>query len=92
MTAWFFYPEARIALSCFILPPKYYGMRALTVTLDNGYLSWFARTNISNALAQYNADHLFYHMNRSNSSELFRIFTEITGDFCNACMRGSTMP
>lgn len=70
------------------LVTKVYDMRVLAVTLDNGYLSFAAKTNIDNALAHCDADHFFYHINKANSSELFRLFTEKTGDFCNACMRG----
>lgn len=70
------------------LVTKVYDMRVLAVTLDNGYLSSAAKTNIENALAYCDADHFFYHINKANSSELFRLFTEKTGDFCNACMRG----
>jgi len=67
---------------------KVYKLRALAVTLDNGYLSRLAKENIRNALANCDADHFFYHLNRHNSSVLFREFTVRTGDFCNACMRG----
>jgi len=67
---------------------RVYHMKTLAVTLDNGYLSNPAKENIKNAFASCSADHIFYTVNRDNSSELFRIFVEKTGDFCNACMRG----
>jgi hypothetical protein len=67
---------------------KIYGLKTLAVTLDNGFLTRPAKDNIRNALASCNADHIFYSINSKNSSELFKIFTEKTGDFCNACMRG----
>lgn len=70
------------------LATKVYHLRTLAVTLDNGYLSSPARENIKNALANCDADHIFYHINKANSSVLFKAFVERSGDFCNACMRG----
>jgi len=67
---------------------KIYGLKTLAVTLDNGFLTQPAKDNIRNALTSCNADHIFYTINRENSLELYKIFTEKTGDFCNACMRG----
>lgn len=67
---------------------KVYGLKTLSVTLDNGFLTQTAKDNIRNAIASCDADHIFYTINRGNSSELFKVFTERTGDFCNACMRG----
>lgn len=67
---------------------KIYGLKTLSVTLDNGFLTQPAKENIRNATASCNSDHIFYTINRENSSELFKVFTERTGDFCNACMRG----
>lgn len=67
---------------------KVYGLKTLSVTLDNGFLTQSAKDNIRNAIASCNTDHIFYTINKKNSSELFKIFTEKTGDFCNACMRG----
>lgn len=67
---------------------KVYGLKTLSVTLDNGFLTQPAKDNIRNAVASCNTDHIFYTINKRNSSELFKVFTEKTGDFCNACMRG----
>ncbi len=67
---------------------KIYGLKTLSVTLDNGFLTQPAKDNIKNAITSSNADHIFYTINRENSSELFKTFIEKTGDFCNACMRG----
>lgn len=70
------------------LATKVYGLKTLAVTLDNGYLSNPAKENIKNAIASCNTDHVFYTINKKNASELFKVFAEKTGDFCNACMRG----
>ena len=67
---------------------KVYKLKTLAVSLDNGFLSNPAKDNIRNALANCNADHIFYTINRENSNELFKTFLRRTGDFCNACMRG----
>lgn len=71
------------------LATKVYHLRTLAVTLENGYLSNPAKENIKNALANCDADHIFYHINKANSSMLFKAFVERSGDFCNACMRGT---
>jgi hypothetical protein len=70
------------------LASKVYKLRTLAVTLDNGHLSRLAKENIENALKLCDADHVFYHINRNNTSVLFSEFLQKTGDFCNACMRG----
>lgn len=70
------------------LATKVYKLRTLAVTLDNGYLSNPAKENIKNALANCNADHIFYLINKANMFLLFKAFVERSGDFCNACMRG----
>lgn len=70
------------------LATKVHNLRTLAVTLDNGYLSSLAKENIRNALANCDADHIFYHINRTNTSLLFKTFVERSGDFCNGCMRG----
>jgi hypothetical protein len=67
---------------------KVYKLKTLAVSLDNGFLSNPAKGNIKNALANCNADHIYYTINRENSRELFKTFLQRTGDFCNACMRG----
>lgn len=67
---------------------KFYGLRTLAVTFDNGFLTEPAKKNIENALSNCNADHIYYTLNRARTQELFRIFILRTGDFCNACMRG----
>ena len=67
---------------------KIYKLKTLAVTFDNGYLSNPAKENIKNALSCCDADHIFYKVNKKNASELFSVFLENTGDFCNACMRG----
>lgn len=66
---------------------KVYKMKVLAVTLDNGFMTQPAKENIKNALESCSADHLNYTMNRNNSLVLFKVFTQKTGDFCNACMR-----
>lgn len=63
------------------LATKVYNLRTLAVTLDNGYLSNPAKENIKNALANCNADHFFYHINKANSTILFRKFVLKAGNF-----------
>lgn len=70
------------------LATKVYKLKTLAISLDNSYLSNPAKENIKNALAHCNADHIYYTLSRENTKELFKVFVENTGDFCNACMRG----
>ena len=70
------------------LANRVYGLKTLAITFDHGYLSGQARENIQNALKSCRADHLYYSVNRLNSSQLFKVFAEKTADFCSACMRG----
>lgn len=67
---------------------KIYKLNCLAVTFNNGYLSESARRNVQNALENCSADHIFYHVNKTNSQQLFQTFVKKTADFCNACMRG----
>lgn len=70
------------------LAAKVYKLKTLAISLDNSYLSNPAKENIKNALTNCNADHIYYTLNHKNTSKLFKVFVENTGDFCNACMRG----
>ena len=70
------------------LASRVYKLKTLAVSLDNSYLTNPAKENIQNALKHCDADHIYYTINRRNADELFRVFVEKTGDFCNACMRG----
>lgn len=66
---------------------KIYGLKCLTVSLDNGYLSEQAKRNIDNALLHTDADHIYYRINLKNGKKLYNHFLKKTGNFCNACMR-----
>jgi len=70
------------------LATKVYKLKTLAISLDNSYLSNPAKENIKNALANCNADHIYYTLSRETTKDLFKVFVENTGDFCNACMRG----
>ena len=70
------------------LATKVYKLKTLAITFDNGYLTGLAKENVRNAILSSNADHIFYTLNKENTSKLFKVFVEQTGDFCNACMRG----
>ncbi len=70
------------------LATKVYKLKTLAITFDNGYLTGIAKENVRNAILSSNADHIFYTINKENTSKLFKVFIEQTGDFCNACMRG----
>ena len=65
-----------------------YKMKTLCITFDNGYLSDYAKKNISNALSVSRADHLYFKVNRNTLLNLYGLFIERTGNFCSVCMRG----
>jgi hypothetical protein len=67
---------------------KVYGMKCLSVTFNNGFLSEHARSNIERALGATGADHLMYSVDRGELMKLYRLFLTKSGDFCSACMRG----
>ncbi len=53
------------------LASKVYKLKCLAVTYDNGFLTTPAKKNIAKALEATTADHVFYHMNKKTSSEMF---------------------
>jgi len=65
-----------------------YKLKCLCVTLDNGYLSQYARSNIESALRTIGADHVIYRVDRYTMIDLYRLFLEKCGMFCPACNRG----
>ena len=67
---------------------KRYGLKCLCVTLDNGYMSDCAKSNIEKAIELSGADHIFYRVNRSLLLRLYRLFLQKCGNFCPVCMRG----
>lgn len=73
------------------LMSKVYGLKCLCITFDNGFLSEFARENISNAVESANADHIYYQINRKNLLKLYNFSLKKSGQFCSVCMRGITM-
>ena len=73
------------------LMSKVYELKCLCITFDNGFLSEFARKNISNAVESANADHIYYQINRKNLLRLYNFSLKKSGQFCSVCMRGIAM-
>lgn len=67
---------------------RVYGLKCLSVTFDNGFLSPHAVANIRNAVRSTRADHMMITVNRPTMLKLYRLFLEKTGAFCPACLRG----
>ena len=67
---------------------KMYGLKCLCVTFDNGFLSDYAKSNISNAIEKTGADHIYYRIDRALLLQLYKLFLLKTGQFCPVCMRG----
>jgi hypothetical protein len=73
------------------LMSKVYKLKCLCVTFDNGFMSEFARKNITMAVESANADHIYYHINRKNLLKLYNLSLRKSGQFCSVCMRGIGM-
>ncbi len=70
---------------------KVYNLKCLCVTFDNGFLSDYARMNISRALKATRADHIYYTINIKTLLELYREFLVKSGHICVPCMRGISL-
>lgn len=67
---------------------KLYGMKCISVTFDNGFLTDMARQNMARALDAAGADHVTVRTNPLALRRLDRLFIERCGTFCPVCMRG----
>jgi hypothetical protein len=73
------------------LAVKKLGLKPLAFTLDNGYLTSYARDNIDRACSILGVEHIYYCMDPALMRALFRTFLEKTGYFCSICMRAIGM-
>jgi len=63
------------------------GLKCLAYTLDIGYLSNHAKTNIEKACNKLGIDHIYYRFDPELINKLFALFIKKTGWFCSVCMR-----
>lgn len=70
---------------------KELGLKVLAFTMDNGYLTEYARGNIDRACKILGVEHIYYRMDPSLMRCLFRLSIEKTGYFCSVCMRAIEM-
>ncbi len=73
------------------LAVKELGLKPLAFTLDNGYLTQFARDNIDRACRILGVEHIYYCMDPKLMQDLFGFFMKKTGYFCSICMRAIGM-
>lgn len=73
------------------LTVKELGLKPLAFTLDNGYLTQFARDNIDRACRILGVEHIYYCMDPEFMHEMFGLFMKKTGYFCSICMRAIGM-
>ena len=66
---------------------KELGLNCLAYTLDNGYLSDFARNNIDKACRKLGVEHIYYRFNPELMNRLYAFFIRKTGYHCSVCMR-----
>ena len=66
---------------------KELGLNCLAYTLDNGYLSDYARTNIEKTCRKLEVEHVYYHFNSDIMNRLFALFVRKTGFPCSVCQR-----
>jgi hypothetical protein len=67
---------------------KELGLNCLAYTLDNGYLSEYAKSNIDKTCRKLGVEHIYYHFNPELMNRLYALFVRKTGYPCSACMRG----
>ena len=66
---------------------KELGLNCLAYTLDNGYLSDYARANIEKTCKKLEVEHVYYRFNSDIMNRLFALFVRKTGYPCSVCMR-----
>lgn len=62
-------------------------LNVLAFSMNNGYLTNFAKNNIENACTILGVEHIYYNMSKKLMNRMFRVFMEKTGYFCSICMR-----
>ncbi len=67
------------------LAVKKYGLKVLTYTFDNGFMSEIAIKNINNAIKKYNVDHKWYRFDEKLIYELYRTSLINSGEICGIC-------
>lgn len=70
---------------------KELGLRPLAFTLDNGYLTEYARDNIDRACRILGVEHIYYCMDPRLMQQMFGFFIKKSGYFCSICMRAIGM-
>jgi N-acetyl sugar amidotransferase len=63
------------------------GLKCLAYTLDIGYLSNHAKSNIEKTCNKLGIEHIYYRINPDLINRLFALFIKKTGWFCSVCMR-----
>jgi len=66
---------------------KKLGLKCLAYTLDFGYLSDHAKTNVESTCKALGVEHIYYRFDSDLMNRLFALFIKKTGSFCAACMR-----
>jgi tRNA(Ile)-lysidine synthase TilS/MesJ len=67
------------------LAVKKYGLRVLTYTYDNGFLSEHARQNIRSAVQTCEVDHVWVKHNEEMLYKLYRTTLKLSGEICGIC-------
>jgi hypothetical protein len=73
------------------LAVKELGLKPLAFTMDNSYLTQYARDNIDRACRILGVEHVYYCMDPKLMRELYGFFLQKTGYFCSICMRAIAM-
>ncbi len=66
---------------------KELGLNCLAYTLDNGYLSDYAKNNIEKTCRKLGVEHVYYRFKKDLMNQLFALFVRKTGYPCSVCMR-----
>ncbi|MGE0078453.1 MAG: N-acetyl sugar amidotransferase [Bacteroidales bacterium] len=66
-----------------------YGLKVLTMTFDNGFLSQLAIDNINTIVEKTKVDHIFCRPNPDTLQKIYRHMLKESGDFCGSCDIGT---
>lgn len=66
---------------------KELGLKCLACTVNFGYLSEFAKDNITRMCKALGVEHIYYNFDPSLANRLLSLFIRKTGSFCSVCSK-----
>jgi hypothetical protein len=66
---------------------KELGLKCLAYTVNFGYLSDFAKSNIDGMCKKLGIEHVYYNFDQNLANRLLALFVKKTGSFCSVCSK-----